>query len=77
VSTFFAIDYPEPPQCGQCRRRVDRFERYRDELAREYVMVARCHGDTETVRVPDEAALEVAGFGDAFSSRPRGVLQAP
>ncbi len=61
------------PWCAQCERAVDELSMYRDEFRMEFVLIARCHGDTEVMRLDDRMfyAGPVIGLrcGTAFATR--------
>lgn len=49
TSLTYLADGPSLPVCAVCNRFVDKLTSYTDERRRERVIVAHCHGETETV----------------------------
>lgn len=41
------------PECALCNKRVDAMRSYRDEFTCETVLMVKCHGDREEVRISD------------------------
>lgn len=60
----------DAPTCAVCGRMVDRFDVYKDPYTCRWTLVARCHGDMETVVVDVEEILAVGTngvrYGQAF-----------
>ena len=59
--------WDEYPRCARCAKPVERFVVDHDLLAEEYIMVAACHGETQTIRVTWLEAVGGFGIGEAFA----------
>lgn len=67
------LDWLGVPRCALCQRPVDELVSWFDVMRREWVFVAKCHGQTERVVVPEEllvAAMRGVSLGDAFRGAP-------
>lgn len=54
-----------------CEKQIDSLERIEDPVSAHIVFIARCHGETEVVRLSFETlvAMTGMGIGTAFNSR--------
>lgn len=65
------FDQSAMPMCAVCKRPVAQFVMWHDALMQADVYEARCHGDVETVTVPNHLLMnaESISIGEAFSAR--------
>ncbi|XXX79141.1 hypothetical protein WMF30_10245 [Sorangium sp. So ce134] len=69
-STMLPGTWDEYPRCAQCARPVERFLADHDLVASEYILVAACHGETQTVRVTEVEAMAGFCIGEALADAP-------
>lgn len=60
----------ELPTCARCGRPVDSVTRHLFEMTREYLYVARCHGETEEMRLAEEVLVAGLSLSAGVAFKP-------